>query len=580
MGNDSTNRETSGPPSGRWIARALGLADGVGVVPAAGGPSWREGGTPRTRFLEIELVADDGRPPNAALLRVVPFDGAEGGLDPEGFASERQEHRFGGGASAWLGPPDVPLEEEERLAALPPILACAEKRVLIAVPGEEEEEDPVAVLEGVVRSGGAKIPGDAVPCLACDRRERCFPAAADPTKGIPAAAVLSVVSAHPWGGLVTERPDLDWDGWVRLASGGPSPDRSIPRPLATGREHGRVFAVETLLVRAELLRQALEALHDLHARTGHPHLDLRPSGLAFRLAPGHPWAPSLWTARLKLLESGPGHAAGEGYAPPAGRPAELVPAACASGGWVEGRCLPGGGAEPWTLPRWDLKFLPGTPDRTPERGAVVRFELASGKGRTSVLGRIAVAFQEVWSVQVEAPGEQRAAIEELLAGGAGHPMIRVREVADHSLEDDLFALGTIWLSLLLADGAPFGEAVALRDALASAGPATGAKGLAAVARNAAALRYHAGEGADAGLLPPLLLEGALELGRRLTGGDPDGLPGEGHEPTTPEARERVLAGLRGEAADLAALAREILFGGSAEEAEIRVALEGIGERVP
>ncbi len=621
---------------GDEIARALGLREGLSLSAVAGG-----GGGPevlslspspaRAIFVPVEIGEAEGvrRP---AFLRLRPLTGD--GVGDGGFDAWRFEHRWLRGALTPLAASLRPLPGVEGPGAgaggsvLPPLLYCREKHVWIgAICVECEKElpgsvagarcascgraraagappvEPMTSLERIARrlavhpSKGSSA-GSAVawlPCATCPNRSACFPSK---EAGPLAVERLVPLVDAPSGALLVEPFDLPLRAWLRLATGErwsavrkelaswpPSHVTRLDgvfgpgRPTLLGPEHGPLFALETLLLRLEILRQLLEGLSALAAGPGRPHLGLAPDAIAVGLAAPDVWGSPLWTSRARILDVS--RAAGESaedLAPPADRPPTLVSADCRPSAWTQGRCLPrAAGGEFAGMKSWDFHFLPHpSTDKVPSRGTRVAFSADVG-GRPAggtIEGLIDVAFSDVWMVGVPEPARFEAALRELIARDDGRPLIVMRPVTEHGLLDDLFAIGTLWLASLTVDPGGLDLAVTLREALRDrGGKAPG--GYVAAAKGLGFVHYQAQEDGSERSLPVEILESILDLGNRLCGGVPGAWPGQSHEPVDPARRRQVLRDFVSEVEALARMVRHRIFGFSAEDAELRAALESL-----
>lgn len=572
----------------------------IGVEIQSGVPTSRRlrGAPEGAVFLEARV----GKTAAPALLRLAPI---RGGPDVEAFTRSLDARRLewraleeGPMGGAFLPRPLWPLPA--RPPVLPPLLRCREKNLLVGAvcpgcegpggggeshcpacgsPGNSSHAGAVAgpvatVRRAVLEGGNSAAAAECIPCLDCDRKESCYRREGDPEGPGSAAELLETVTEVPATALLCEAPRLSWEDWVATVSG-----EGGGRTLASGPEHGTLHAAESFLVRLDALAQILRALERLSVGCGHPHLGLAPGAIWFDPVPAEPWLPTLWTTRLRLLDWAPGLRSGDPAecAPPDGRPAPLVPPSCSGAGdWSEGRCLPGGGgADPWTLPRWDVKFLPAEPTDPPQQGTVVEFLAAGTPG--SVLGRVDVAFQEVWSISVDSPARFREAIADLLGRERGRPMIRVRPVCDHAIADDLFAAGTLWLALLSERGLDLEEVARTRERLHEAivvePPAKRGAKLAEAAGAIPELRFRPAAETGARSLPVPWLVQSLDWVARMTGLVPGAFPGQDHAPSTASERSATYAELLSEVEDLCVAVRDTLFGASPEDAEIRAVLE-------
>jgi hypothetical protein len=186
-----------------------------------------------------------------------------------------------------------------------------------------------------------------------------------------------------------------------------------------------------------------------------------------------------------------------------------------------------------------------------------------------------VAFSEVCSLSVADPASVPPSLRPLLENKGAGARVRLGQVQDHGLVDDLFAVGTLWLGWLLADPGDLDGAAEFRDALRST-TTSGSDGAKVVdAKTRSRRLVTAAEsakgfvlGADRGLLA-----GALELGLRMCGAWPDAYPGAAHEPMSRERKVAVYSSFLDDAGILAEKARAILRGVPGADAEIWSALD-------
>jgi hypothetical protein len=627
MADRARNGASTAPasvPLGADFCRALGLRHGVDLVALdvqeSGPTAVRLGeGTGRPSFVPVE-VKEAGGTPRLALLRIRPL------ADAADFEDWVFEHRWLRGALTPLPASLRPLTGIEgdgaRPAVLPPLLYCREKSTWIGAVcpdcdpsatggvwcprcGSRRPEGaaPVAPAALVERVGSRlaakkKVPGGKgakavvwLPCATCPLAAECFP---EGGAGKASARLVPVVE-NPWGGILVEPFDLPLRAWLRLASGErwssvraaldgwpPSHLRRLDdvfgwaRPTLLGPEHGPLFALETLLLRLELLRQMLESLAALDQGPGRPHLGLGPDAVAIGLGRPGVLSSLLWTSRLRKLEVSRARWSGEEAVPPADRSPYLVPAECSQALPIPGRCHPRGALDPTGAKPWDFHFLPQHPSEDPPaRGTLVRFGVDDGRGAAtgpSVEGRVNFGFRDVWTVTVETPARFAAVLDDLLARDEGRPLIVVRAVLDHTLSDDLFAVGTMWLASLLVDPGALDLAAQLRDRLRTAGRVTPPKYAAAV-RGIGYLGYRTDGDSPERLLPEDVLDAALEIGNRLCGGVAGAFAGQGHSPVPPGGRTAVYREMLAEVAAFARAVRNRLFGFTPADAEVRAALE-------
>lgn len=627
-----------------WVRRALGLRDGLKLEARLRGGTAQKAATiagsiARARFLVVD-VDDASGGSRPAFLRLAPL--AIPPAEAAGRASLDEWRREHHALRAALRPlhgalrPMTSLEAGPPFpAVLPPLYFCKEKDVWIGVvcpgcsgpaladdptqarcpacgsPGGagDPAADPKATLWQWVRAGKTPRKGAAaaatsawIPCLTCSLREECYPAAGPSDAAAKAGERLEAVVDAPCGAALVEPFDLPLRAWLRLASGerwsvvrqelSSQPAAHVARVDALvgrgrttvlGPEHGTAFALETFLLRLELLRQLLASLHGLAEGPGFPHLGLAPETVWIGLAGSDVWGAALWTSRVRLLETTAARESAGAFVPPPERLEALVPPECrgGSGAWLAGRCLPRGGvAKLREAKTWEFNFIPSEPQAvSPPRGSAVRFAAAGPEGPQGqeVTGRVDVAFPEVWMVTVDQPARFERTLEELLGRDDGRPMIGIQQVRDHAVADDLYAVGTMWLATLLADPGSLEGAARLREILKQSAAKAGPSYVDA-AEHAGLLVYRTREDVPDRHLPPDLLEAALSLGNRLCGGVPAAFPGQAHEPIGPGERAQVYAALLAEVGDLGRSVRDRIFGYSAADAEIRALLEGSASR--
>jgi hypothetical protein len=575
-----SSKEASGPKGprttlGRRLHRGLGLPAGIKLEltdPSSAAPVVVSAGAQAsTWYLRAQLVdADEAARP--AMIRGVGLgDAADDAWDRAVISSPARPI------------PGVPIPMPGLTiaadAVLPPFYFCKEKRVIVPA-ADGAVDDPRAALWRATRPGAAPQadPAD-LPCLTCDEKDRCYPAAGPSKDPGTAGGRLVALSEKPWSGSIVQPFHVPLAAWLRLASG--EAWRDVRKALASwppsvlaeldeklgGRgatvlrpDHGTLFALETFLLRLDWLQQLLGAVRGLQARYRRPHLGLGPETIAMSLGTDGVLGSPLSTCRLVLLATGAVRAVGDGsFEPLTGRSAAMVPPDCQGGGaWVRGRCHPRATAKTIAAKIWQFNFVPTeSATQFPGKGAVVRFAIDDdGKpAGAPVEGRVDLAYREVWAITVSDPTQWESSLREMLRRDS-NPAIVIQPVSDHGLADDLYAIGTLWLSTLAPDPGDVAGAVRLRQALR--GKPAGPPGPTFYDR----------------ILPPDLLESALDLGNRMCGGIGGAFPGQGHEPVSPAKRVEVYDGFLAEAAQLAGDARHRLFGYAPADAEIRAVLEG------
>lgn len=604
MGQRNPEGMSTGPASrlsfGGWLRRDLRFPSDVDVEvggitaepPCVIGADAKKA----TWYLPVRLVDASGAT-REAFLRGVRLEGAAG-VSKEALDQWHLEHAT---IVATVRPvPGFPRTVDgissAAPAVLPPFYYCIEKRVFVPAP-ELAAADPQESLWRAARRGEVEgSDSKEIACLSCDQRDRCFPASGPSRDPGTAGTRLVAISDRPWGGLFVEPFHLPFQAWLRLASG--ESWRAVRSSLATwppsllteldrvlcgarttilGPEHGGSFALETFLLRLEWLRQTIVTLRALADGPRRPHLALGPDALAVALCAPSVWSAPLWTSRVVFLTAGAVRATADGtFEPPPGRSAAMIPPeCCGDAAWVRGRCLPRGTAKTLVSAKtWEFNFLPSeSATQSPAKGTAVRFALDdSGEpSGPTVEARIDVAFRDVWVVTVGDPRSSEAAIREILQRDDGRPSIVMQAISEHGLADDLYAVGSLWLSSLVAEPGSVPAGVRLREALRVAASDASRPD---AAEASGPCYYVTKVSAPERRLPVELIDGALDLGNRLCGGVAGAYPGQGHEPVAADKCAAVYDGFLAEIAALASDATHRLFGYSPADAEIRALLEG------
>ncbi len=611
------------------LARALGALDGVLLETPVGQESTDDAQVLRPddgpRLLVPVEVSKRGGRRSLALLRVLPLAMPGATSPPKGGAAPgRWRQEWEDLTSPARGDAGVPNPHPAGVAlprhapVLPPLFYCRAKNVWIAAvcpgcggPGDGASTENRCASCGSpasAASGGspAALPplralwdrvngkgtGDELDpaCVSCDRRTACFPSSGPPEGPGAAVDALQAISSSPWGGVLLEPFHLPFDAWCRLASGTSwmevRPSLSgVPasileeadarlreeRPFLQPEASREPFGLESLLLRLETLRQLLEGLRALAVEAGHPHLGLAPGTVWVRLEEPGSLRTALWGARLSFVDTSPGWAPerGGGKAPSL-RPPFLVPPGCERGDEsFEGLCIAraSGGvvADKGAI---GIDFLPNAPlARPPAKGDAVLLGVPgpkSGDVERVLSARVEIGFPEVCRILVSDPALTSDEIRGLLTGAAVKLWLR----RDHSLVDDLFAAGTLFLSSLLRAPGDAAEAARFRDALAprllGAGGADGGATEALRAVTSSGLfpvhdmsspagSSPASRGVTA-MLDRALTARAVALGMRLCAAVPGGFPCQAHEPVGPAERERAYLGLL---SDLTAFSRDV-----------------------
>jgi len=610
-------------------------ADGRDGPPAILDPD----GSGRRRYVLFHAVVEDGQPPHEALLRMQSAAGdarsaarrelldlassglpARGTTRPDRFVAGRLESPvilppvyFCREKGVWIGA--VCPGCSRRPARLTELASGGDCPVCGSARSEPRPSEPgdascamEALWNGVQKSrqSGGREPQSAddslpaPPCWSCERKSSCFPASGSPTHPKGAEQALLPVIPHAWAGAMVESFDVPLASWVRMLDGvdaeialGESPvpgpvARKIDRTLGANRrlvpgDFARRAAGEALLLRLELLHQLLEGLRGVRAGLGHPHLDVRPSTIWVRAGEPGALTPAMWGAGVQLIDLAPGwhHAPGASRAsmaplgdmlpelvPPQGRPRVSVPGMMvARGETVEEEGQLG----------VRFLFLPeaGSSDVPEENERVTVAVVDEGRTQASFSARVEVAFKDVYRL-VLFPGETPADdLDDALK--AGRTSVRLGDT-ESSADPDLFAAGTIWISLLGRDAGDLVTAAKLRDAMTKAIEEEGIRHGDHVAAERACLRsglahdrlFGGWSAGDSSSTHPAAAEirlvgRALWLGLRMCGGGPQ-LPGGG-EPDSGDPAA-ALSHLLQEVEALRDEGRYIMLGRSPPEDEI------------
>jgi hypothetical protein len=495
--------------------------------------------------------------------------------------------------------------------------AGAEKR-----PETHEPSDALSVLWRRVRgegeSGGAEGPGPDARvepfCLGCDNRETCFPASGPSTEPSTAGEILVPLSARPWGGIVVEPFHLPLSAWCFLMLGMPwvgvrrdlleLPAVLLEEVEARFQEERRflfspeaayAFGLESLLLRMETLRQVLTVLFRLSVERGHPHLGITPESIWVRLEPADALRSALWSGRVQLLDPAPAVRDGDGesQAPPARRHPLLTPPGCGEGeDWIDGTCILKGGSGAATAALTRVEFLPAAPfSRQPAKGDLVRLgvppETQAGEMR-AIVGRVEATFPEMCRIFISDPSVKAEEVRSLLTRGHASSTVRLKIIRDHSLVDDLFAVGTLWITSLLANPRDLESAARFRDEMARRlegvrpGQVDAAirealnepeiAGIFAVQAGHDAIESSAASRQGVALIDSWHMARALALGLRLCGAVPGGYPCQNHEPAGVEERGRAYDTLLSMVVELGRQVRERMLSSTVRENPILGAL--------
>jgi hypothetical protein len=455
--------------------------------------------------------------------------------------------------------------------------------------------------------------GYRLPCLDCDRRSTCFPSTGPSEGGGAAAEILVPLSSLPWGGAVVHSAHLPLEPGLRLLEGEPwsrvreGVDQVPPSLVAEAERRFGVgqsffigpgdtdaFACESLLLRLEWLRQLLLGARTLAVDGAHPHLAIAPERIRVSLGTPDGPVPLLWCSAAHLLDTSPGFRSDGADEPPRfdlpdDRSPLYAPAGCTGGGGgaIEGICLPRGGSSVDFLPTAQFSSIPGEGDRV-EILLPTSDPAAVGK----ILARVQIAFAEVCRLEMDDPRMSAEEATAELAKHAGSSGFRIRVSRDHSLVDDLFALGTIWFGSLIRQPFEWDNVAKLRDEMiAAAGvdrPEDGTDGAGAraleVMENSGLLCIQmsgdsvrsdeTGDGAAPRGVDRGLMSRSLALGLRMCAVLPDGYPGQDHQPVSVEQRAQAYDLILAQVRELQRELRSRLFS-SREEARVD-ALDALG----
>ncbi len=161
-----------------------------------------------------------------------------------------------------------------------------------------------------------------LPCLSCEHRAACHPAAAA-TAVVPAEEHLRIVSFHDFRAIALELQDFDYDELCTLLGGG-AIDDVIAGMASTGRQalaQERAaalagpgqwlfagdpvrFAREVLLAKLNAFVDVCRGVRAVHVDLDRPHFGIAPSNVmaTFDAVPGA--APVRWTARTHVIDLG------------------------------------------------------------------------------------------------------------------------------------------------------------------------------------------------------------------------------------------------------------------------------------
>jgi len=321
---------------------------------------------------------------------------------------------------------------------------------------------------------------------------------------------------------------------------------------------------------------------------GHPHLGVTSESLWVRLDPSDCLRSALWSARVQLIDLAPGFSEGsagggaERFMPPSGRPPIFSPPGCAVGTeWVEGLCILKGSTTPGGASGMvRVEFLPAVHfSKPPVKGDLVRLGLrAQGAGgpARSILGRVETALPEMCRILIQDPSLPDEEVRALLTHGHGGSNIRLSIVRDHSLVDDLFAAGTMWIASMMSNPGDFPAAARFRDDLSPrlkgtrpGGGDTAVRESLKAAETSRLFAIHAmrdpiesAPRARPGpaFIDPDMMARSLALGMRLCGAIPAGYPGQDHEPAGLEERGRAYDTLLSMVVEMGRQAREGMLG--------------------
>jgi len=299
---------------------------------------------------------------------------------------------------------------------------------------------------------------------------------------------------------------------------------------------------------------------------------------------------ALWSARVHLLDPAPAVAGGAGdgeeEAPPLGRSPLLTPPGCDEvERWIEGTCILKGGSGGAAESLIRLEFLPATPfTRQPAKGDLVRLgvpaEGGAGDVRT-IVGRVEASFPEMCRIFIRDPSVKPGEVRSLLTRGHASSTVRLKIIRDHSLVDDLFAVGTLWITSLLANPRDLEASARFRDQMTRrlAGVRAGkvddvireALNEPEIGRAFAIHSEHDGvESSPASRQGVACIDSrhmarALALGLRLCGAVPGGYPCQNHEPAGVEERRRAYDTLLSMVVEMSRQVRERMLTSTVRE---------------
>ncbi len=334
-------------------------------------------------------------------------------------------------------------------------------------------------LEPGAKPGRDAGDGDCIPlpyCLECERKRTCFAPSGSRVEPRGALDALIPLMGTPWVGTLVARFDIPLQAWLKLAE-----DPVTDRSAAGGGHKGRLVPAEfqeraqaeSLLLRLEALRQIVTGIRGIHAGLQHPHLDIRPESIWVGRREQHSLAPSMWSPDVQLVDLAPGRGISGKYARPADLPPELIPTKSANGEEsIPGLLIPRGetveeeghvGVKFLFLPQGECEAPPG--ENEPVSVAMVQDETES----RPFDGRVEVNLKDVYRLVIY-PGDIPAEnLGEELKGLGSQAVLRKAAAGGAELIDpDLFAAGTIWLSMLRWDTQHLERAAKLRETMMQA----------------------------------------------------------------------------------------------------------------
>jgi len=389
-------------------------------------------------------------------------------------------------------PSDLDGKDEERCEL------CGAARSAGEAP-TPEMSSPLEVLWTTVQQGPApRSPSDGeaaqhgrMPdpyCLECERKLTCFSPSGSRVEPRGALEALIPVMATPWSGSLVAGFDLPLAAWLKLvkdpdidlASITPGLPRTVLDPIAAAAKdrQGRLVPAEfkqralgeSLLLRLEVLRQLLAGIRGVHSGLQHPHLDVRPESIWVGQGRRSSLAPSLWSPDVQLIDLAPCHTGADQYVHAPDLPAELTPPKSKSGSeGISGILVPRGetveeegrtGVKFLFLPQGECEDPPG--ENEPVTLAMVQDDTES----RAFDARVEVNLKDVYRLVIFIGDIPKDKIDEELKGLGSQAVLRKAATdAEHAVDPDLYAAGTIWMALLRWNTEDLAGCAALRETL-------------------------------------------------------------------------------------------------------------------